>query len=171
MYKRTVGLIGLMALVVALALPCYAGPREKQQDIEKLLVLTGTPGMMDQVQLQVSGMFNKMIQQKQIPPVKQPTVRRYFEKVEAMMRVEFAWEKMKEPMTKIYDDVYSEAEIRELIEFYESPIGQKMIQKMPELMQASMQMSQQMIQGFIPKLQNIIAELERELQQPPAQKR
>lgn len=43
------------------------------------------------------------------------------------------WDNMKAPMIDLYVRTYTEAEIRELIEFYDTPIGQKSLEVMPEL--------------------------------------
>lgn len=42
----------------------------------------------------------------------------------------------------IYDKYYSESEIRELTEFYQSALGKKVIATMPQIMQESMQAGQ-----------------------------
>ena len=38
----------------------------------------------------------------------------------------------------IYDKFYTEEDLKKVIEFYQSPVGQKMISTMPQLMQESM---------------------------------
>jgi hypothetical protein len=42
----------------------------------------------------------------------------------------------------IYDKYYSESEIKELTEFYQSALGKKVIATMPQIMQESMQAGQ-----------------------------
>ena len=58
-------------------------------------------------------------------------------------------------MVNVYVQVYSEEELRELNEFYSSPLGRKFIEKTPVLMKATMQMTQSMIQRMIPRLDEI----------------
>ncbi len=115
----------------------------------------------DQIYPQLAGIADQM----GISEEQRPTFEKYLEKMVAVMKEEMNWEKMEPQILKAYVDVYSEEEIRELIEFYASPVGQKFIAKMPELMQATMQMTQEMLQDFIPKLQMVQEELQAELQQ------
>ncbi len=115
----------------------------------------------DQIYPQLAGMVDQM----GISEDQRPTFEKYLEKMVAVMKEEMNWEKMEPHILKAYVDVYSEEELRELIEFYASPVGQKFIAKMPELMQATMQMTQEMLQDFIPKLQMVQEELQAELQQ------
>lgn len=44
-----------------------------------------------------------------------------------------AWQKLKQDYVKAYADVYTEGELRALITFYQSPIGQLYLDKTPEL--------------------------------------
>lgn len=46
-------------------------------------------------------------------------------------------------MVPIYDKYYTHDDIRELIKFYESPVGKKMVETMPLLLQESMQAGQE----------------------------
>lgn len=61
-----------------------------------------------------------------------------------------AWDDMEKEMIKEMDDLYekiaiiydkhfTEDELKEIIAFYESPIGKKMVKEMPELMKESME--------------------------------
>ena len=50
---------------------------------------------------------------------------------------------------KVYADTFTEEELKGLISFYKSPVGQKFIEKTPELMKRSMELSQKRMQPFI----------------------
>src|SRR5437879_1667067 len=45
------------------------------------------------------------------------------------------WETLMPEFVKAYKEAFTESEIRELIAFYQTPVGQKMLVKMPELLQ------------------------------------
>jgi hypothetical protein len=53
------------------------------------------------------------------------------------LRSSFALEEIIALSLPIYTRNFSEDELRQLVEFYESPIGQKMIERMPAVMQES----------------------------------
>lgn len=65
---------------------------------------------------------------------------------------------------QLYMSVYTEAEINELIAFYESPIGQKTLEKMPLLMQESMAINQKYTMKIMPKIIEIAEEMAAEIQ-------
>ena len=115
----------------------------------------------DQIYSQLAGMADQM----GISEDQRPTFDKYLEKMVAVMKEEMNWEKMESHILKAYVDVYSEEELRELIEFYASPIGQKFVDKMPDLIQATMQLSQEMMQDYFPKMLEIQKELQAELKQ------
>lgn len=57
-------------------------------------------------------------------------------------------------MANVYMEIYTPADIKEMIVFYESPVGKKMNEKAAELVQKSMQAGQewsQELQGIIAK--------------------
>jgi len=68
--------------------------------------------------------------------------------IEAMQNME--WEAM---FADIYSNVFSAEEIQGLIDFYETPLGKKLLEKQPELMAATMQKMQGEMSKFMPKIQ------------------
>ena len=49
--------------------------------------------------------------------------------------------------------MFTEDELQDLIDFYKSPLGQKMLKKQPELMKATMQKMQVEMSKVMPKIQ------------------
>jgi len=76
----------------------------------------------------------------------------------------WSWEEMKDVYIDIIIKVYSEDEIKELVAFYESPLGQKVIAKSPELMKESVQKSQELFQNKMPEIQQVMNKRVEELQ-------
>jgi uncharacterized protein len=74
------------------------------------------------------------------------------QKVLAMILQELSWENIKGDYIHLYAEVFTEAEIKDLIAFYESPGGRAYVKKQPELTQKSMVLSQQMMMKIMPKL-------------------
>jgi uncharacterized protein len=60
----------------------------------------------------------------------------------------------------VYAETFDEGELREIIAFYKTPLGQKLIARMPELTQKSIQISQDRIRAIAPDLQKITEEFE-----------
>jgi hypothetical protein len=59
---------------------------------------------------------------------------------------------------KMYAEIFTEAELKQLIDFYNSPIGKKITSKLPELMQNLMLMDHQILVKHGDELQAIVNE-------------
>lgn len=65
----------------------------------------------------------------------------------------------------VYDEYFTEEDLQGLIAFYETPLGEKLIEVSPGLIQSSMQRSSQV---FMPRMMEIMGQLVQErLQQAP----
>jgi hypothetical protein len=71
---------------------------------------------------------------------------------------------MKEMYVDIYMDVFTEDEINELIGFYQSPLGKKMLDKMPALAQTTLARTQDMVLKKMPEIQRRVENLKAELE-------
>ena len=130
----------------------------------EMLSISRVDKMIEPMMENVMSMIQQQMAQVDIPEDKKTIIQKYNQKIVETLRQEMQWEKMKEDFVALYLNVYTEEEIRELTEFYSSPLGQKMLDKMPELMQASLQISQSMLQQTLPKIQQLSQEMARELQ-------
>jgi uncharacterized protein len=77
------------------------------------------------------------------------------EKVMDVIAEELSWDKLKDDYIAIYADTFSEEELKGLLEFYQSPVGQKFISKNPELMKKTMEVTQKQLAVMMPKIQQI----------------
>ena len=68
----------------------------------------------------------------------------------------FTWDLIKADMAKIYAAEFSEAEIKELTTFYQTPIGKKMIERQPILMQKGMMLGQQKLMAHQSELMDMV---------------
>jgi hypothetical protein len=80
----------------------------------------------------------------------------------------FNWETMKPKLAKLYADNYTEAELRDILTFYQTPTGQKTIAKMPSLMQQSLAMSMSGVQANMPEFQRRVGALIQDYQKKAA---
>ncbi len=92
-----------------------------------------------------------------------PEMAPYRDVLLSWMRKIFAGDAFNGEVVRLYIASFSESELRELIAFYRSPIGQKALEKMPELMQKGMAIGQKLAQDNMPELQAAIAARKREL--------
>ena len=81
----------------------------------------------------------------------QPTMREFLNKY-------MGWDAVKDDMAKIYQEGFSEAELGQLVAFYESDLGKKTLQQMPVLIGKGMQIAQERMQKHLPELQAALKE-------------
>lgn len=160
-------IIKIFLIVIALtfigALGVSAQPDTYRASVERLLLLTRQNEIVDQMFQQLKQIQLQQLQQMNIPQDKLPLAEKYLNKIYDVMEEEMGWEKMKEDFVGIYMSVYTEQEIRELIAFYESPLGRKVTEKMPLLMQQTSQISQKYFQRLMPRILSISEEMAKEI--------
>ncbi len=145
--------IKLLSCTVALlfSLQAQAEPATRAT-IEKFLQVTEAANMMDQAYQNMDQMTAQMLASSGLDVAKDPQVQKDMQEMNALVRAEMSWDKMEEPLIALYGNVFSEAELQDIIEFYQSPAGQKMLKRQPELIQGTMVMMQQQMQNLMPKI-------------------
>ncbi len=152
--RFSVCLLTGMMILASVGLLAQNGAKEKM--VEEMLELSGTPDTLKQVCEEIMRMqANAINQQASIPAEQKEKVRAFQKKVMAKVVDFISWEKMKNDYIKLYADVYTEEELKALIEFLKSPAGQKMVKKNPQLMQKTMVLMQQKMQQLIPELEKM----------------
>lgn len=143
----------LLSCTVALlfSLQAQAEPATRAT-IEKFLQVTEAANMMDQAYQNMDQMTAQMLASSGLDVAKDPQVQKDMQEMNALVRAEMSWDKMEEPLIALYGNVFSEAELQDIIEFYQSPAGQKMLKRQPELIQGTMVMMQQQMQNLMPKI-------------------
>jgi len=124
--KRTI-LAGLAVLcLLALAPPLQAQEgNTKEQDIRRLLELTGSAKMAEQIMDQMMAAFEQNA----------PGIPKAFWDG---FRAEINTEDLVNMTIPIYDKNFSHEDIRGLIAFYQTPLGATLIEKLPVIAQESM---------------------------------
>lgn len=104
--------------------------KEKRAEIERLLQLTGTKKLMDQMMTQ---MISAMKQQMKGAPES------FWQKFQQRMDTH----ELVEKIIPIYDKYYTLEDLKAINAFYQSPPGQKMLSSLPQVMKESMQVGQE----------------------------
>ncbi len=135
----------------------------KRETVERLLNVLNAEKVIDAMYSQAGNVFANMTAQLGVKESEQEIFNRYMQKLSDAMMEDVSWSKMKEPMIDIYMKHYTEKEIQDLLAFYSTESGKAMIEKMPLVARDSMLMSQSMLEGFMPRLTEIMVEMESEL--------
>ncbi len=151
-------------LIAVLCGTVHADEMSHRQSVLKLLEVANSRQMLDQVAGSINSMLDKQFEALQLTPEGKDAAKMVKKEMSEWFSACFAWEKMRELYVDVYKDVFTEAEVNEMIAFYQSPLGRKMLKKMPELMQVTMEKTQAMLSRNMPefqkRLQNSIKELE-----------
>ena len=143
----------------------YAEQNTKQQKIDELIKVMNLDSMVDSMYGQVEGMMKGMSDQMGVKPSEQTIFDKYYGDMTTVLKTEMSWAKMQPMMVNVYDKHFSEQEIADMLAFYKTDTGQKILEKMPVVMQESMQMSQSLMKDAMPKIQTLAQQLSDELEQ------
>lgn len=90
-----------------------------------------------------------------VPEDRQAKSEQYMEEVASVIKEVMTWERMRDQFVVVYAKAFTEQELRELADFYTSPIGKKYVEKQPEMAQAAMKITGEMMQELMPRLKEI----------------
>lgn len=135
--------------------PLFAADKaaEKTATDELLEVMRYEETSIDSAVAAFDGMIDQMIQNgvpKEAVTEIQAEARKLFTKVHANP-------KMRQDMIKLYEKHFSEAEIKEMTEFYRTPLGQKTLAAMPAIMNDAMKLGMSAVQDEMPAFENKVA--------------
>jgi len=146
-------LIGLLLLV-----PGARAEDEYRQSHRKaavdLLVLIGAK---QQAMVGATAMADVMLQGNRMLAPYRDVLLKWAESV-------MTWENMEPGMVEIYAEAYTEQELRELTEFYASPLGRKTLEVTPELVRRSARVGGKLAEQHMGELQQMIRQRAAELE-------
>jgi uncharacterized protein len=137
----------LILLVIAPSLTS-ADSASHEKVAEELLMTVDADNLMKQSMAQ---MIQLQIQQNPQLGLYEQVLQRFVEKY-------MSWESLRPDLIALYTQAFTEDELREIVAFYQSPVGQKAIKAIPTLMAQGGQIGVKRIQEHLPELQAMIAE-------------
>lgn len=87
----------------------------------------------------------------------------YQAKANAVLDSRISWMQLKPQMLALYTDTFSQQELEELIRFYQSPLGAKVLQKMPMLSAESARVTQERVLEVAPEVNRLLNQMSAEL--------
>jgi len=165
--KRIVALI-----LVAFSVSAWADEVSLQTSIEDLLRLTQAENaafnMRHQLDHQVLELIDKMAQGKsadQLNAAQNQAIEHFKSQINQLFDENLSWGKVKEFNSRVYTESFTEAEIEELVDFYKTPLGQKMLTKMPVIIEATTRNTKAQLEIMLPRLEQIGQQFAREFAQ------
>ena len=147
--------VAVCSLTVGLA--AAAADDAKRAKIEELLKVMKTESMTEQMFGQMKGMMAS--QMKNATPENQKAGEELSNKILAMVQDRMSWTKMKPEYVRIYEETFSDEEISGMLAFYQTPVGQAMLEKMPTVMAKSMEIGRRMMGDLMPEIQRMTTEM------------
>ncbi len=157
--------IFLVLMVLCFSSFALADTSNHRQAAEEVLLLMKVDEMMNPIINQIQQNQLRQLQQSNMSAETYEIAKKHTQRIFDLLLRELHWEKWKDDSINMYTSVYSEVELKELIEFYKSPLGRKMVEKTPLLTQQSLQMSQKIMKRVAPEIQAISNEMKNELNQ------
>jgi len=158
----------LRVLCAAVALACASGQvlaatASHNAAAEKFLTLANADKLGTPVYMQVQQMFAQRFAQTKAPAAKQPVLASYQAKANAALDNAIGWNKLKPKMVDLYTQTFTEQELKDLVKFYESPLGKKVLREMPKVTQQSAQLTQQSLEPAVPVVNKLLEDMTKEL--------
>jgi uncharacterized protein len=129
---------------VALSRPALAqeGSPAHRDAVKQLLAVSHIREITDQT---VDAMLKQQVQET-------PDLAPYAKILSDFYREVLNWNTLEPEYTRLYMEVFTEAEVREMTTFYQTPLGQKLLTKMPLLMTKSNELASRRVQAAMPQL-------------------
>jgi len=159
---RTLSLCSALVLAIASA-PTLAASASHEAKAERFLELVNADRLTVAVYAQVQQMFAQRFAEAQAPESRKAVLERYQTKADAELDKAIGWGKLKPEMVDLYAAEFSEKELAELIAFYQSPLGSKVLTKLPQLNAHSARLTQAKLEGAVPHVNKLLADMTAEL--------
>tara|TARA_R100001143_G_scaffold2112_2_gene4950 strand:+ start:4147 stop:4734 length:588 start_codon:yes stop_codon:yes gene_type:complete len=159
---RTFGLCSALSIAL-LSGQASADSANHATQAERFLELVNADRLSVPVYGQVQQMFAQRFEQTRAPESKRALLEQYQSKADAALDKAIGWEKVKPDLIKLYTDTFTEQELTQLNDFYESALGKKMLTKLPELNARSAQVTQAKLESAVPQVNKLLAEMTAEL--------
>ncbi len=159
---RTLTLCSAFALAIG-SMPAFAASAAHEALAERFLELVKADRLTVAVYAQVQQMFAQRFAEAQAPESKQAVLERYQSQADAALDKAIGWEQIKPELVELYVAEFSEQELGQLIDFYQSPLGSKVLTKLPQLNAHSARLTQVKLESAVPQVNKLLAEMTAEL--------
>jgi len=129
---------------------------------ERFLKLANADKLTTPVYAQVHELFDQHFAQAKAPS-KKAVLESYIARANATLDKSIGWDKVKPDLVKLYTQNFSEAELKDLIDFYQSPLGKKMMNTLPQISMQSAQLTQGKLEQAVPQVNKLLSDMDKEL--------
>ena len=161
----------ILVLLIAACTASYAAENPPSDaSVRKLLEVSQTHKVLDNVMAQMQATMKQVIQQATQGQALSPQVKKDIEKRQTEMMSIFNemldWHKLEPMYIRVYQKTFTQPEVDNLIAMYQSPGGQALLNKMPIVLQNTMNEMQPIMQPIMQRMQrmqqDVVAEIQAE---------
>lgn len=158
-------MMSLRAITAAVLMTCLSATAmaDASKEAENLLKLVRVDQMTVPVYAQAQEMLAQRYADSKAPNSKKAVLERYQVKANAELDRVIGWNALRPQLVKLYVDNFSETELKQLNDFYRSPLGSKVLEKMPMLTAQSVQLMQNQLQQAIEPVNKLAEDMSKEL--------
>jgi hypothetical protein len=156
---KTLLLVMAIVALSVLSPAAYGDETSQKAIVEDLLKTMKVDQITKPVFDQVRSMMEQKFAQMGAPEDMRPILKKYTDKLVDTMEQSLSWQNIKEDMINVYVHLFTEDELKGMLAFYKSPVGQSVIDKMP----ATLQLSMAAMQKHMPEVQEKVKKLDDEL--------
>ena len=124
----------------------WANPSTHAKAAEDLLLTVGTKATLEKA----------IEQQLKIQVQSTPDLIPYEQVMMRFLEKHLGWQSLTGELIRLYMQTFTEAELHSIMEFYKSPVGQKMVIKQPELIVQGTEIGIKRVQDNLPELDALI---------------
>ncbi len=158
----------LLLCVLACSTLAHADEASKRTKIDQLFVVMKMDHLMQQIMDQSAAQGEKIATNifgnAPMSDADRKILTDFENKMQALLKDQLAWDKMKPAYLDLYAATYSEEDIDGILGFYKSTAGQHMVEKTPTLYSASQQIVMGRMQTIQPQLQQMTKDLTEQVQ-------
>ncbi|MEO4046335.1 DUF2059 domain-containing protein [Pseudomonas sp. CAU 1711] len=143
--------------------PLLADPQSHAAEARRFLQLTRADKLSVPAYAQVQQMFAQRFAQVQGKDNQKPILERYQAQANAALDKAVGWQTLEPELVDLYVRAFSEAELKELLAFYQTPTGRKLLEQLPQLTAMSAQLTQDRLQQAVPEVNQLLGEMSAEL--------
>jgi hypothetical protein len=159
----------IILMLFFLFVPVSSGANQDKPDslAEKFLIVTRQKEqnrkLLNMLKTQMSLQMNRLSKANNWDENQRKLIEKYTNKMTHILMEELSWEKIKGNHLNIIKSIYSDEELRSLIRFFESELGQLYINKQQIAMEKLGESSQNVMQNITRRIQAIEQEMKAEL--------
>ncbi len=143
--------------------PLLAASASHAAEAERFVELTRVDKLAVPAYMQVRQMFAQRFAQAGGSEAQKAVLERYQAQADTALDKVVGEGKLDEALVALYTDAFSEAELKELLAFYQTPVGRKVLEQMPQLMAHSAQLTQARLQQAVPEVDRLLGAMTSEL--------